>query len=257
MTDCKPVCTPLETGLKLYQAGDDSDDEERNVPYRELLGSLMYLAQGTRPDIAHAVSALSQWNTCFRKIHWRCAKRILRYLKGTINHGLHYSKSGQSLTGYADADWGNCAIDRKSYTGSVFILANCAISWESRKQRCVALSSTEAEYIALSAAREAIYLSAFLTEIGMSSLSKVTLHNDNQGAGKLAVNPVFHSRSKHIDIRCHFIRHALSNHQISLIYTPTENMLADVLAKPVPSAKHAFCIEGIGVKDVGISHTRI
>lgn len=165
----------------------------------------------------------------------------IRYLKGTINNGLFYTKTGKNLIGYTDADWGNCGLDRRSYTGSVFLLANAAISWESRKQRTVALSSTEAEYTALSdAAREAIYLSRFLSEIGLPSLSKVTLHNDNQGAAKLAVNPVFHSRSKHIDIRCHFIRHALVEHRIDLIYTPTEDMVADILTKALPSNKHIF-----------------
>ncbi|XP_071574596.1 uncharacterized protein [Temnothorax nylanderi] len=218
----------------------------------------MYLAQGTRPDIAHAVSALSQWCTSFKRIHWTSAKRVLRYLKGTINHGLYYTKRGKALIGYTDADWGNCGLDRRSYTGSVFLLANAAISWESRKQRTVALSSTEAEYTALSdAAREAIYLSKLLSEIGLPSLGKVTLHNDNQGAAKLAVNPVFHSRSKHIDIRCHFIRQALTDHRINLVYTPTEDMVADVLTKALPSSKHSFCTNGLGMKDIAVSRTQI
>lgn len=100
-----------------------------------------------------------------KEIHWRGAKRILRYLKGTINHGLYYSKSNKNLIGFSDADWENCKFDRRSYTGSVFILANAAISWESRKQRAVSLSSTEAEYTTFSdTAKEAIYLSNFLKE---------------------------------------------------------------------------------------------
>ncbi|KYN08004.1 Copia protein [Cyphomyrmex costatus] len=218
----------------------------------------MYIAQGTRPDIAYAVSALSQFNSCYTMAHWSCAKRVLRYLKGTLDHGLTFTKSGKNLTGYVDADWGNCSLDRRSYTGTAFLLANAAISWEAKKQRTVALSSTEAEYTALSeAAREAIYLSGFLKEVGMTSFAKVLLHNDNQSAGKLAVNPVYHSRSKHIDIKCHFIRQAFTEHEIELTYTPTEEMRADVLTKALPSAKHHFCVDGIGIKVIDISRIRI
>lgn len=251
MNNCKPIRTPLDIGTKLNDANNDTDFDAANTPYRELLGTLMYLAQGTRPDIAYAVSSLSQWNTSFKKVHWTCAKRVLRYLKDTINHGIHYTRSGRNLIAYTDADWGSCSLDRRSYTGSVFLLANAAISWESQKQRTVALSSTEAEYTALSdAAKEAIYISRFLSEIGLSSLSKVTMYNDNQGAANLAANPVFHSRSKHIDIRCHFIREVLSNHPVSLIYKPTKEMVADVLTKSLPREKHAFCTHEMGVLNV-------
>ncbi|KYN27392.1 Copia protein, partial [Trachymyrmex cornetzi] len=223
-----------------------------------LLGSLSYIAQGTRPDIAYAVSALSQFNSCYTRIHWACAKRILRYFKGTIDHGLTFTRRGRALTGYVDADWGNCHLDRRSYTGTVFLLADAAISWEVRKQRTVALSSTEAEYVALSeAAREAIHLSGFLREVGLASFAKVSLHNDNQSAGKLAINPMFHSRSKHIDIKYHFIRQALTENKIELSYTPTEEVIADVLTKAVPGAKHHFCKDGIGIKVIHVSRARI
>ncbi|XP_018398526.1 PREDICTED: uncharacterized mitochondrial protein AtMg00810-like [Cyphomyrmex costatus] len=258
MSDCKPVRTPMETGIKLHSVQDDTATNDPEIPYKELVGSLMYIAQGTRPDIAYAVSALSQFNSCYTMAHWSCAKRVLRYLKGTLDHGLTFTKSGKNLTGYVDADWGNCSLDRRSYTGTAFLLANAAISWEAKKQRTVALSSTEAEYTALSeAAREAIYLSGFLKEVGMTSFAKVLLHNDNQSAGKLAVNPVYHSRSKHIDIKCHFIRQAFTEHEIELTYTPTEEMRADVLTKALPSAKHHFCVDGIGIKVIDISRIRI
>ncbi|KYN22643.1 Copia protein [Trachymyrmex cornetzi] len=256
MSDCKPTHTPLDSGIKFHDIENDKDINNPALPYRALLGSLMYLAQGTRPDIAYAVSALSQFSTRYNKTHWAYAKRILRYLKGSANYGLHYTRSHKHLIGFTDADWGSCTLDRRSYTGAVFLLSNAAISWESRKQRTVALSSTEAEYIALSdAAKEAVYLSKFLSEIGLTSLSRVTIHNDNQGAGKLAMNPVFHSRSKHMDIRCHFIRQALSDHPLELIYTPTDDMIADVLTKALRKGKHVSCIEGFGLKDVRIPRT--
>jgi len=135
MRDCKPARTPLNAGAKLHELKDEDDISDPGLPYRELLGSLMYLAQGTCPDIAYAVSALSQYNTCYSKTHWTCAKKVLRYLKGSIDYGLNYTKSGRNIIGYVDADWGNCGLDRRSYTGSVFLLSNAAISWESNKEQ--------------------------------------------------------------------------------------------------------------------------
>lgn len=247
MSDCKPVSIPLTPGMKLSKTHDDNDHEEV-FPYRELIGALMYAALGTRPDIAHAVSALSQFNSCARQEHWGAAKRVLRYLKGTMDLGLRFTNDDQSLRGYVDADWANCIIDRRSYTGSVFILNGAAISWESRKQRTIALSSTEAEYMAVTdAAKEAIYLINFLKDLGLPDLARVTIFNDNQGAGKLAENPVFHSRSKHIDVRHHFIRDVLKRHPVKLLYLPTEQMIADALTKGLPGPKLTECSSGFGL----------
>lgn len=228
------------------------------LPYRELLGSLMYLIQGTRPDIAHAVRTESMVQAL--QFNWACAKRILRYLKGTINHGLHYTRCttqkeprrihrlGKLRPGSQVMYWFRLHACRRYHI------------MESRKQRTVALffSSTETEYTAPSdTAREAIYLQGFLSEIGLPLLSRVILHNDNQSAAKLAVNPVFHSRSKHIDIKCHFIRQALVEHHIDLLYTPTENMVADILTKTLPSNKHSFCVSRLVIEDVELSRTQI
>ncbi|XP_077277091.1 uncharacterized protein LOC143905509 isoform X1 [Temnothorax americanus] len=230
MADCKTSNTPLDSNIKLT-AGDPEYGDDL-VLYRELVGSLMYLALGTRPDIAHAVSVLSQFNSCHEKKHWTAAKHVLRYLKNTINLALCFERTNKGLTGYVDADWSNCAMDRRSYTGTAFILAGGAIFWESRKQRTVALSSTEAEYMGLTdAAKEAVYLINFLKELGLEKLTNVNLYNDNQGARELAHNPVYHGRSKHIDIRHHFIREVLNEHPVKLEYLPTEEMVADVLTK--------------------------
>jgi hypothetical protein len=154
MENCKGVTTPINPNEKLSKEMCPKTEEEKKavemLPYQSLVGSLMYLAVSTRPDIAHAVSMLSQFNANFGEQHWRAAKRVLRYLKNTENLGLMFKKSGQELVGYADADWGASIDDRRSYTGYVFNFANAAVSWESRKQRTVAMSSTEAEYMALS-----------------------------------------------------------------------------------------------------------
>jgi hypothetical protein len=249
MEDCKPVLTPLAVGSKLSELHSEDDNEDTNFPFRELIGALMYVAVGTRPDVSHAVSVLSQFSNCYRKKHCTAAKRVLRYLKGTIDKKLIYRKNQDNLTCYVDADWANCEIDRRSYTGSTFILSGAAFSWESRKQRTVALSSTEAEYMALSdASKEAVFLIGYLKELGFQSLANVVVFNDNQGAGKLTENSVYHARSKHIDVRYHFIRDAVKKHPIKILYLPTEEMIADVLTKALPKENHDRCILGLGLQ---------
>ena len=130
MSDCKPVTIPMETGIKLTKT-----TIEELYPYQNLIGSLMYLSVATRPDIAHAVSYLSQFNTCFGKEHWIAAKRVLRYLQGTKQLALTFKKTGKKLYGLADADWASCTLDRRSYTGYVFKYAGAPISWKSRKRK--------------------------------------------------------------------------------------------------------------------------
>lgn len=248
MSEAKPVACPLDINVKLQKA--DKCNENDEFPYRELVGSLMYLATSTRPDIANAVSQLSQFLNCFDKTHFTAAKRVLRYLSKTINFGLIFRHTNEPLFGYNDADWGNCPDDCKSYTGYCFVLSGSSISWESRKQCTVALSSTEAEYMALSdGTKEGIYLCKLLNELCDDTIQKVRIFTDNKGSIKLAENPVFHKRTKHIDIRHHFIRDALKNGQIDVSFVPTEDMGADILTKALPSAKHYKCLEILGVDD--------
>ncbi|KAF6208713.1 hypothetical protein GE061_017171 [Apolygus lucorum] len=207
----------------------------------------MYLATATRPDISHAVSVLSQFNCCYGSDHWIAAKRVLRYLKKTRNYGLTFKKTGKRIVGYVDADWGANLDDRRSYTGYAFKFADSCISWESRKQRTVALSSTEAEYMALTeATKEAIYWRQFLKEISNDELP-ITLHCDNQGAMLLAKNPVFHAWTKHVDIRHHFVREALDENKISIRYLDTSNMPADDLTMALPNPKHMECAKCFGL----------
>lgn len=251
MYECKTVSTPLDLSTKLKRNEEKSDDEGKNLPYRELIGAMMYLAMCTRPDIAHTVSYLGQYNSCYDKTHWTAAKRVLRYLKGTMDVGLKFRRTTEPLTGYVDADWANCLDDRRSYTGYAFILSGTTISWESRKQRTVALSSTEAEYMALTeAAKEAIYLQRFLKELGFDELTKVKVYCDNNGARKLAENPIFHHRTKHIDVRHHFIREVLEDGLLEVTYCATEDMAADILTKGLSGPKTKRCLEILGVEDV-------
>lgn len=161
MEQAKPVSTPIESNLKVSKEMSPSTDEERlemeNRPYRELVGGLIYLANATRPDIAFAASTLSRFCSDPGKDHWIIAKRVLRYLKATPEYSIKYGKDGKCLTAYTDSDWAGDVDDRKSCSGSILMLAGSPVSWKSRKQPSVVLSTMEAEYVALSeVAREVV-----------------------------------------------------------------------------------------------------
>lgn len=244
MENCKTVATPLEPGLKLEKA---KEDDKIDVPYQSLIGSLMYLSVATRPDITFTVSYLSQFNNCYNKDHWQAAKRVLRYLQGTKDFKLTFKKSEDPIIGYTDADWASCILDRRSYTGYCFTYAGAAISWESRKQKSVALSTAEAEYMALTeAAKEALHLKTLANDMGISQ-QKILIYNDNQAAKSLVENPIIGSKSKHISIKEHFIREVAKRKEIEVGYKRTEDMLADVLTKAVGGKRLADLRCGFGL----------
>ena len=193
----------------------------------------MYAATATRPDISFAVGVLSKVCTKPTTAHLTAAKRVLRYLKGTLNLALKYEKSVDScLTGYSDADWAGDPDDRHSTSGYLFVMSGATISWSSRKQPTVSLSTAEAEYVALNAAtQEAVWLQRLLEDLNDKLYKPTLIMGDNQGAIAIARNPVFHARTKHIEIHHHFIREALHNRIIDLQYCPTNEMIADVLTK--------------------------
>lgn len=251
MEAANPVATPGEVRARFTDAEVTADGKgESGKPYRELVDSLMYLAVATRPDIAYIASFLAQFNHCHTEVHWKAAKRVLRYLKGTADHGLCFRKSTDGVRGYWDADWANCTIHRKSYTGYAFILSGAAVSWKAQKQHTVALSSTEAEYMALAeAAKESSYLRIMLQELRLCGLDCVTVCCDNRGAKCLAENPVFHGRMKHMDVRHHFVRQAVTDGIVSIESVSTNEMPADVLTKSLPKPKHLKCIESLGVRE--------
>jgi transposase InsO family protein len=241
MVDCKSVSTPgveKESLTKAHcpQSGSKEQERMRSVDYRGVVGGLLYLAVYTRPDIAFAVGALSQFLDNPGWEHWVAAKRVLRYLKGTAEIGLTYrkDKSGVVLIGASDADWSGNVDDRRSTSGYSFHIqrSSAAISWRSTKQPVVALSSTEAEYVSMSvAAQEAVFLRAILKELGFEQQKSTVLLQDNQGAICLSKNPGNHKRTKHIDIRHHYIRDLVSDGIIIPQYVSTEFMEADVLTK--------------------------
>nr|XP_041633477.1 secreted RxLR effector protein 161-like [Drosophila kikkawai] len=250
MEDCKPAITQIESKSALKRPENPDEEEMKRYPYQSLIGSLMFLAVSTRPDIAFAVNFLSQFNSNYSAEHWKASKRILRYLKGTKMLGLLFKKTGDDLYGLVDADWGSNLSDRRSYSGQAFILAGASISWEARKQRTVALSSTESEYLAMSeAVKEALYLKALLNRIG-STCDSVRIFNDNQSAQQLVKGFGFHPRTKHIDVRHHFIQEKEKSGDITVAYMPTEKMPADVLTKGLCSSKHNNCILSLGITNI-------
>ncbi|XP_068993260.1 uncharacterized protein [Neodiprion pinetum] len=218
-------------------------------PYQSLIGALLYLAITTGPDIAYAVNFLSQFNTNYNVDHWKAAKRVLRYLKGTIDYGLKIEQTGLASFAVVDANWGGDSMDRKSYTGYGFILAGSVISWEARKQKTVALSSTEAEYMAVAeATKEALYLKGLLVSLGIQEDSEiVTILNDNQSAISMIKNNVYHQRTKHIDVRHHFVRNEYACGVIDVKYLSTERMPADMFTKGLSGSKHRKCMSNMKI----------
>ena len=251
---CATVASPADPSVRLMKGENDfvSNPVNESNPqhYQSAVGSLMYVMLGTRQDIAYAVRLVSQHCTNPDGHHWTTVKRIFRYLAGTRELGILYG-GGTSCEGFCDSDWGGSA-DRRSTSGYVFIQNGGAISWASRKQSTVALSSTEAEYITLTqAVKEVLWLRTLFSEIGApkhaGEISQIS--SDNQGAIALAKNPGFHARSKHIDIQYHFIREHtnLDTGTISLEYCPTDKMTADILTKGLPRARHEKHTSGMGL----------
>ena len=194
-----------------------------NLPYREIIGSLMYdMMICTKPDIAFAICFLSQYSNNLGKIHWIALKMIIRYIKGTLNFCIRYNHNEEDIMDYSDVDWAGDLDKRKSTSRFVFIYAEGPIYWASRKQDCVALSNTEAEYVALSqCTREAIWLQRMKSYLLEEPQKKMIIKGDNQGSLALENNPIFHKRTKHIDIQHHFIRSDIEEEKNEIIYCPT------------------------------------
>jgi hypothetical protein len=250
MMDCKSMTTPMISNLKKLQDQVTGTDPEDPTVYRQIIGSLMYLVH-TRPDICYAVNALSQFMCEPKHIHMVAVKHILRYVRGTIAYGLRYTSSGGvMLHGFTDSDWMGSVVDRKSTSGYCFSLGSAMISWSSRKQGSVAQSTAEAEYIAASAAgREAVWLRKLLSDLFRSELEPTVIHCDNQSCIKLTENPVFHDRSKHIEMRYHYIRDMIQKKVLSLQYVPTAEQTADIFTKPLPLIKFVHFRDKLGVAE--------
>lgn len=253
MDDCNAVSTPLMMGesiSKEMEATSVGEKKEMNrVPYRAAIGSLLFLALSTRPDIAFGVNLLSRYCENPGPRHWGAVKRILRYLKGTAKLKLRYGGDSARLTGYSDADWAGDLDNRRSTSGYVFTMYGGAISWCSRRQATVALSSTEAELIsAVGCIQEAIWIRGLLNEL-FNKMEAVTINVDNKGAIHNLKNNNISSRTKHVDIKIRFITEKLKSEEIEIKYCPTNEMPADILTKAVPRSKLVVHLPKLGVNN--------
>lgn len=252
MATCKAAVSPSELNqrLSLYTITGDNDIAGR-VPYQEVIGSLLYLANATRPDLAYSTSDMSRFNAKHSEEHWIAVKRILRYLRGTPFLKLRFDRGDDSsFHAYCDADWGSEIDDRKSRTGYVLKMSGGAISWHSKKQEIVALSSTEAEYIALSSvAREILWTIQLANEMGIEIKKPIRVYCDNRSAIDLSAVEAYRPRTKHIDIRHHHIREQVKKGTMEFVHVSTEKQTADSLTKAVTGDKTKFCSHGMGLAD--------
>ena len=219
MESCKEASTPMPSSC--YMDVDSVGKSVDQTKYRGLIGSLLYLT-ASRPDIMFAVCLCARYQAYPKESHFKAAKRILKYLKGTSSVGLWYhSHSPIHLIGYSDSDFAGCKLDRKSTSGTCHLLGSSLISWHSKKQACVALSTVEAEYIAAgSCCAQILWLKQQLADFGLK-ISKVPLMCDNTSAINLTKNQIQHSRTKHIEIRYHFIRDHVSNGNCEVKFVET------------------------------------
>jgi hypothetical protein len=227
--------TPLAPSSRLSK--DVEHPVGSTVPYAELVGSLMYLMVCTRPDIALAVSMLARYMSAPARQHWEAAKGVLRYVQGTQTMGIVYGSGSNEISGFADSDYGGDTDSRRSTTGHVFLLNGAAISWSSRLQPTVAVSTAEAEYMAAaSAAKEALWLLKLQSDLGSAQYS-IVIRGDNQAALTLISNKVVSMKSKHIDIQFHFVRELAARGDVTFQYITTEEQVADVFTKALPEVK--------------------
>ena len=246
--------TPSDTGTQLQKA-QENNISNPNTPYRQAVGSLMYLMLTTRLDIATALNKAAQHSTNYDDTHWTAVKHIIRYIKGsstlTLTLGANSNTQEIILTGASDSDWAGDINDRRSTSGYLFFINDSLISWKSHKQNTIATSSTQAEYHALStAAKEAIWLRYFLEEIGHEQQAPTTILQDNQSMIVLAHNPINHNRTKHIDVIHHHIRELIESNAITLEYRSTTDMPADAMTKPLARPKFEQYRKTMGVLEV-------
>jgi transposase InsO family protein len=232
MDQCNSVHNPAVPGFKLTK--DEGGVKVDSTLYKQIVGSLMYLT-ATRPDLMFIVSLISRYMESPTESHLLAAKRILRYIKGTTNFGIFYKKGGNTeFFGYTDSDYAGDQDDRRSTSGYVFFMGSGAISWSSKKQPVVSLSTTEAEFIAAaSSACQVVWINRILKSLNQTQHTPTKVYCDNISAIKLSKNPVMHGRNKHIDIRFHFLRELVKDGSVELITCSTTEQVADILIKPL------------------------
>ncbi|KAI9185245.1 hypothetical protein LWI28_005591 [Acer negundo] len=243
-----PINTPMERGLKLSDKSDFLKDPSQ---YRRLVGILIYLTV-SRPDITYAVHVLSRFMHQPRKLHMEAALRVVRYLKGAPGKGMFFSSNSDfKLRAYCDSDWAGCPLTRRSTTGYCVFLGPSLISWRSKRQKTVSLSSAEAEYRAMTGACcELTWLRCLLKDLELSHREPALLYCDNKAALHIAANPAFHERTRHIEMDCHYIRDKIQDGSVTTRFVNSAHQLADVLTKPLGKEFFVPMVHKLGVQDI-------
>jgi transposase InsO family protein len=246
MEECKAVSTPMNQKEKLSK--EDGAEKIDEGYYRSLIGCLMYLT-ATRPDILFAVSMLSRFMHCASEMHLKAARRILRYIKGTVDYGVKFERCQKfKLCGFSDSDWAGSIDDMKSTSGYCFSLGSGVFSWSTKKQETVAQSTAEAEFIAATAAvNQVLWLKKILHDLHLQQNHKIEVFIDNQAAIAISKDPVCHGKTKHFNIKLYFLREMQQNGEVTLVYCKSEDQLADLFTKPLPVSKFEFLRQKIGV----------
>ena len=216
--------------------------------YKTIIGCLMYLT-ATRPDIMNTVSLLSRYMHCASEIHFQAAKRIVRYVKGTIDYGLRFCQvKNFTLHGYSDSDWAGCIDDMRSTSGYCFSFGSAIFSWCSKKQEVIAQSTAKAEYVVVAAAvNQYLWIRKLMANLFMEQKESTQILVDNQAAISIANNPVFHGKTKHFKLKLYFLRQIQKEGEIQLVYYKTESQNADILTKLLPKARYEFLRQRLGV----------
>jgi hypothetical protein len=253
--DCNPISTPMNPGSALTWDMSPQSAEDiasmASVPYINAVGALMYLATTTRPDISYTVGVLGRFASKPGMSHWKAVKHLFRYLKGTLDLGIVYGphSSGDLMHSFSDSDHGGDKVKGRSTGGYAICIGSGAVSWSSKLQSLVALSTTEAEYIAaVEAGKEIIWMRYFLTELGYPiGKTPSKLHMDNQSAISVAKNPEHHGRMKHLDLRFHWLRDTVESGAITPSFIPTNEMAADILTKALCKQRVEECRRLLGI----------
>ncbi|KAJ9544387.1 hypothetical protein OSB04_024094 [Centaurea solstitialis] len=253
MSGCHSIGTPMATGKSIGPDHEGKDVDLRN--YRSMVGSLMYLT-ASRPDIMFATCVCARYQAKPKESHLAAVKRIFRYLKGTPYYGIWYPKGlGFELQAYTDADYGGCNMDRKSTSGHLQFLGNKLVSWASKKQQCVSTSTAESEYVAAaSCCSQVLWMQSQLRDYGLE-YKKIPIYCDSKSAIAISANPVQHSKTKHIDIRYHFLKDNVEKENIEMYFVNTEYQLADLFTKALDEKRFKFLISRLGMIDKKIVRT--
>lgn len=234
LNECNPVTNPMVPDQKLHK--DETGNKVNETYFKQIIGSLMYFT-AMRPDLVFTVSLLSRFMSCPTNLHLQVAKIILRYVRGTLNYGILYQKhETYDLIGYTDSDYAGDLGDMKSTSGYTFMLSGGAIAWSSKKQPIVALSSTQVEFVATAAcAFQAVWMRRILEELGRQQKGNIVIFCDNSSMNNLSKNPMVHGRSKHIDVRFHFLRELSKEGVIDFQFCRSQDQVADLMTKSLKS----------------------